>query len=63
MRAVVLEQEGEIYYGFSLVATFQPYKDGVRVEPTKAATIGKYLAAIVALRDKGYDYVYENSFK
>lgn len=61
MRAIVLDAEREVYYGFSLVATFEPYLDGVRIRPTTACTIGMYLAALNALYDKGYEKVYEKS--
>lgn len=63
MKLIVLDKEGEIYNGFSLIANFEPYRDGVQITPTKACSIGQYLAALNALTDKGYEKVYEKPFK
>ena len=50
----------EVYAGDTPVITFEPYRDGVQVTPTPACTLGKYLGAIVRLKDAGYEKIYES---
>lgn len=51
--------KNEVYAGETLVVIFEPYKDGIRIKPTPACTLGKYLGAIVRLKDMGYEKIYE----
>lgn len=63
MRVFVLKEEMAVYEGFKMIATFEPFMDGILVSPTPACSIGRYFAALNTLHDKGYKKVYEKPFK
>ena len=63
MKLFILKEEQEVFDGYTLIATFEPYEDGILVTPTTACTIGRYFAALNALNEKGYTKVYEKPFK
>lgn len=53
------KEGNEVYAGETLVAKTEPYRDGIGIKPTPACTLGKYLRAIVFLKDSGYNKIYE----
>lgn len=57
---IIWIEGNEVYAGETPVVTFEPYKDGIRITPTPACTLGKYLGAIVRLKDAGYEKIYES---